>query len=369
MSRPITRVCALSALALLSACGMLDSEKINYRSATKAPSLEVPPDLTQMTQAPRYALPGAPVTASGFSASAGQQQAATGAGTAAVTLGDVQIVRNGRQQWLYVRRDPDQLWSPVKDFWAESGFVLTMDQRAMGLMETDWAENRAKIPNDFIRATIGKALDSLYSTSERDRFRTRLERTDAGTEIFISHRGMIEVYTSSQKESTVWQPRPNDPELEAEFLRRLMARLAGATPGTSPSAAAVAGATVTAAPMARAVTLAGAPAIELNDGFDRAWRRVGLSLDRTGFTVEDRDRARGVYFVRYVEPDPNKSEPGFFARMFGGGKPATPPLKLQIQVNRASDNASVIKVLSSAGAPETSPAAQRIVNLLVDDLK
>ena len=235
---PIARICGLVTVVLLSACGMLDSEKINYRSASKAPSLEVPPDLTQMTQAPRYALPGSAVTASGFSASPGQQQAATGTGTAAIALGDVQIVRSGRQQWLSVRRDPDQVWSVVKDFWAESGFVLTMEQRTMGILETDWAENRAKIPNDFIRSTIGKLLDSLYSTSERDRFRTRLERSDAGTEIFISHRGMIEVYTSSQKESTVWQPRANDPELEAEFLKRLMVRLSGGASDGKGAAAA-----------------------------------------------------------------------------------------------------------------------------------
>jgi uncharacterized lipoprotein len=64
-------------------------------------------------------------------------------------------------------------------------------------METDWAENRAKIPQDFIRQSLGKFLDSLYSTSERDKFRTRLERTPSGeTEIYISHRGMIEVYPS-----------------------------------------------------------------------------------------------------------------------------------------------------------------------------
>src|SRR6185369_14720406 len=88
------------------------------------------------------------------------------------------------------------------------------------------AENRAKIPTDVIRNTLGKLLDSAYSTSERDKFRTRLERSaNGGTEIYISHRGMIEVYSNVQKDQTMWQPRPADPELEAEFLRRLMVKL------------------------------------------------------------------------------------------------------------------------------------------------
>ena len=78
----------------------------------------------------------------------------------------------------------------MRDFWQESGFLLTTDQRNLGIMETDWAENRAKLPQDIIRGTLGKLVDSVYSTGELDRFRTRLERTPNGTEIFVSHRGM-----------------------------------------------------------------------------------------------------------------------------------------------------------------------------------
>jgi len=139
----------------------------------------------------------------------------------------VRIERAGNQRWLVVNRPADQLWGPVRDFWQENGFLLTLDQQNLGIMETDWAENRAKIPQDFIRNTLGRVFDSLYSTAERDRFRTRLERSASGsTEIYISHRGMQEVFIdNSQKEQTVWRPRPADPELEAEFLRRLMVRL------------------------------------------------------------------------------------------------------------------------------------------------
>src|SRR5690606_8292183 len=106
-----------------------------------------------------------------------------------------------------------------------SGFTVDSESPQTGIIETDWAENHAKLPLDFIRRSIGRAFDSLYSTGERDKFRTRLEPTpQGGTAVYVTHRGMIEVYTSTGEERRIWQPRPNDPELEAEFLRRLMRR-------------------------------------------------------------------------------------------------------------------------------------------------
>jgi outer membrane protein assembly factor BamC len=222
---------ALALAAVLAAgCSVLQEDRIDYRSAKRGSTLEVPPDLTQLSRDSRYTLPGEAATASGYQAAAG---ATPGAVTAPQKLGDVRIERAGNQRWLVVDRPPEQLWGPVREFWKDNGFVLEIDQERLGIMETDWAENRAKIPQDFIRRTIGRVFDNLYSTAERDRFRTRFERTaSGGTEIYITHRGMEEVYTSTQKDHTVWQPRPADPELEAEFLRRLMIAL-GARRGRS----------------------------------------------------------------------------------------------------------------------------------------
>ena len=206
-------------------------------------------------------------------------------------------------------------------------------------------------------------FDSLYSTGERDKFRTRLERTsDGSTEVFISHRGMVEVYSSSAKDSTIWQPRPADPELETEFLRRLMVNL-GVSEEQSKAIVAV---PVQLPPSARIATVDAAPALQLDEGFDRAWRRVGLALDRTGFTVEDRDRSKGVYFVRYVAPTGDKKE-GFFSKMFGS-KDAVPPLQYRIAV-RSEGNASTVTVQNASGAPESSANAQNIVRVLAADLK
>ena len=359
-----SRFALLALVASLAACSVLEGDKVDYKSAGKAPTLEVPPDLTQLSRDNRYAIPGSVVSANGYQAGL---TSAPNAPTAVSGMGDVRMERSGSQRWIVVNRPADQLWDPVRDFWQENGFLLTTDQRNLGIMETDWAENRAKLPQDIIRGTLGKLVDSIYSTGELDRFRTRLERSPSGaTEIYVSHRGMAEVYSNTTKDQTVWQPRPSDPELETEFLRRLMVKL-GVSQEQSKALTASAAPASTAA---RVATIDGRPAVQINDGFDRAWRRVGLALDRTGFTVEDRDRSAGTYFVRYVTPNPDKSEPGLFAKLLNFGKSAKneSPLKFRILV-KSQGETSTVSVLNEAGAPDATANAQRIVQVIADDLK
>lgn len=355
---------AVPALCLLvAACSTIEQgSKIDYRTAAKGPALEVPPDLTQLARDSRYALPGSgPVSAS----SQGAAPRAADAPTAASALGDVRIERAGSQRWLVVNRPADQLWAPIQTFWKENGFSLTLDQAALGIMETDWAENRAKLPQDMIRNLLGRVLDSFYSTSERDRFRTRLERrADGATEIYISHRGLLEVYADSSNTRTIWQPRPSDPELEAEFLRRLMVAL-----GATTEQARVATANVVSQPAARAAKVGDVPVVQMDEGFERAWRRVGLSLDRTGFTVEDRDRAQGTFFVRYVAPNPDRQgQGGMLSRLIPRSSKPADPVRYRI-VLRSEGTSTTVSVLNADGRPDGSANAQRIVQLLADDLK
>jgi outer membrane protein assembly factor BamC len=356
----------LLALAMaLSACSALEGDKIDYKSAAKGSTLEVPPDLTQLSRDSRYNVPGGAVSAAAMQASQAAQPSGT-ANAAATQLGDVRIQREGNKRWLVIDRPADKLWEPVRDFWLENGFTLDLDQANLGIMETDWAENRAKLPQDLIRSTLGKVIDSLYSTGERDRFRTRLERNaNGGTEVYITHRGMIEVYSNTTKDQTVWQPRPADPELETEFLRRLMVRL-GVSQEQSKAVVAA-----SAAPVASSTTVTtvnNVPVVQINEGFDRAWRRVGVALDRTGFTVEDRNRNEGVYFVRYVAPSADKKEAGFFGKLFSRSPDAVPPLKYRIVV-RSQAESTTVSVLNEGGSPEASANAERILRVIADELK
>lgn len=367
--------------ALLGACSTFDFEiptkKVDYKSAGRLPSLEVPPDLTRPTADDRYVVPdsGRRGAATYSTYTMERELRPQGAVSTGVLpeQSDARVERAGTQRWLVVKGDPTQVWPTVKDFWQEVGFVVNVETPEAGVMETDWNENRAKLRDGFLRGALGKALDSIYSTSERDKYRTRLERgTQAGTtEIYISHRGMEEVYITEGKDQTRWQPRKPDPDLEAEMLRRLMVRF-----GIQEARAKQQIASAVEAPRASMASQS-AGILTVNEQFDRAWRRVGLALDRVGFTVEDRDRSKGIYFVRYIDPDADiqtkKDESGVIGRTLGalkfwGNSPAKKNEQYQIAVRDMKDT-SQVNVLSKDGKQEQSATASRILTLLYDQLK
>lgn len=368
-------LCAAACLAL-GACDMLKSvelpsKKIEYKSAGKLPPLEVPPDLTRPSADERFTVPDVGVRGSAtYSAYQRDREGRADPSRSDVlpTVGDAHIERAGTQRWLVVKGDPDKLWPVVKDFWQEVGFLVNVELPEAGVMETDWNENRAKLSQGIIRNTLGRFLDQVYSTGERDKFRTRLERgaQPGTTEIYISHRGMEEVVASrsSENEYTKWQPRPPDPGLEAEMLRRLMVRL-----GVQEERAKVQVATAQSeAP--RATLKRNERRLALEDQFDRAWRRVGLALDRVGFTVEDRDRSKGVYYVRYIDPDADqKTDKGWLSRLkFWGSDDKQKKEQYRVVVKDASDGTEVA-VESKDGAPEQSRTGDRILSLLYEQLK
>ena len=368
---------SLSLLAIaLAGCSVLpDSRKIEYKSAGKVPTLEVPPDLSQIARDDRYLVPDVVGKGSAtFSAYSADRTPLAQAQNSVVLpqVDKVRVERSGNQRWLVVAAPADKLWDTVKDFWQETGFIISIERPEAGVMETDWAENRAKIGDDIIRNTLGRLLDSLYSTGERDKFRTRFEpgATPGTTDVFVSHRAMEEVYTSSAKDDTRWQPRAADPELEAEMLRRLMVRL-----GSEEKRAEASIASAKAEPRAKlAKSDDGAGTLEVLERFDRAWRRVGLALDRVGFTVEDRDRSRGLYFVRYVDPEldnRSKKDDGFMSKLAfwkSSEPPASSKVQYRIYVSDAGEQ-STVKVLTNEGGTDKSETAKKILALLLQQLQ
>jgi len=377
-SRPL--LCAIAAgVSLLAGCqtatDLLEGKKVDYKSAGQLPPLEIPPDLTTPTRDNRYVVPETgrgSATLSGYQAERAQSTR-LGSSTVLPPVEKMRIERAGSQRWLVVAETPEKLWPLVQDFWQENGFLIQLNLPEAGVMETDWAENRAKLPQDWIRSALGKVLEQVYSTPERDKFRTRLERAaDGGAEIYISHRGMYETYVDEGRSSTKWQPRPPDPELEAEFLRRLMIRLGA----QEEKAKQLVGAAAQPARAAIRKGLDGAEMLEVFEPFDRAWRRVGLALDRVGFTVEDRDRQKGQYFVRYADPEAemgkkDAEKPGLLGRLAFWR--STDPAKVKaeqyrVQIRQNSDN-SEVHVLNKEGAAVNSQTTRRILSLLHEQLK
>lgn len=373
-----TAASLLGAAIALSGCSgsLVESKKIDYKSARQLPSLEIPPDLTAPTRDDRYVVPDVSpkgvATYSAYATDRAQPQPAASEQQVLPKVDSMRVERAGSQRWLVVQGSADAMWPKVKDFWLETGFILNVERPEVGVMETDWAEDRAKIPQDFIRSALGKVLDGVFSTPVRDKFRTRLEAgKDPGTvEIYISHRGMMEIYPNEAKDTTVWQPRPADPELEAEMLRRLMVRLGAA----EERAAAI----VAAAPTTERAALKGASggsvALAMDESFDRAWRRVGLALDRIGFTVEDRDRSKGLYFVRYVDPDADvqtKKSEGLLSKLAfwrSNEQVVQKGGEYRLRV-RGEGEKSVVSVMTREGGEDSSETARKILGLLQEQLR
>jgi outer membrane protein assembly factor BamC len=368
--------CAFAATGCSSFNDLLESRKVDYKTAGRLPPLEIPPDLTRPATDDRFSVPdinpSGSATFSAYSKERTDKRAVTNPDILP-KVSNAHIERAGTQRWLVVEGNPDALWPTVKAFWQELGFLVNVEVPEAGVMETDWAENRAKIDDGIIRGALGKLLGSMSSTAERDKFRTRLERgTNGSTEIYISHRGLIEVFENAavDQKKTMWQPRPADPDLEAEMLRRLMVRF-----GVQEARAQADLQRTSVAPKARITKTAdGSGRLAIDDQFDRAWRRVGLALDRVGFTVEDRDRSKGLYFVRYVDPetDANTKKPtGILSKLAFWRSDADPKdrtAQFRIAVKEAAPG-SEVNVLNKEGQLDRSATANRILSLLYEQLK
>jgi outer membrane protein assembly factor BamC len=387
---------ACAAALVLAGCAGWGNKSTEYKGATARASkpLEVPPELSAPTMDDRYSLPDAR-TQTTYSSYAQQNAAGTPAASNAAAGGPaavlpkvegVRVERAGDQRWLIVRGTPDRVWPVMREFWVDSGYPLVREDPQVGIMETDWIEDRAKVPQDIVRRTVGRVLPGMWSTPRRDKFRTRLESGEqpGTTEVYVSNRAIEEVYTNSQQDRTTWQALPADRELEAEMLNRIMAKigadasakLAAANAATAPTPGVRATVPTNAQPVAQAANAVlengGAGPLVVNDGFDRAWRRVGLALDRVGFTVEDRDRSKGLFYVRYIDPEaPNPADKeGFVDKLkFWKTTPKSGQPQYRIQVSDAGAASSQVLVQDAKGAPESSSTGRKILALLYDQLK
>ncbi len=364
----ISLTCAIVTLTACSSfSSMTASDKVDYKKSgdVRGPNLALPPDLITAQADRRYVVQDGTATMSEYNQAV--KKSSQTRSNVLTGIPGMKIERDGDRRWLVVDKSATELYPQVKDFWQENGFLLVIDSPSTGIMETDWAENRAKIPQDIIRRTLGRVLDSAYDSGERDKFRTRLEvqKPDV-TEIYITHKGAIETPvkdSSGAMITTQWTVRPTDPELEAIFLTRLMERLGM----TQDQARAQVAATTTAPKTPRAKLVEEGPAtrIEMTSSFDRAWRDVGLALDRSNFTVEDRDRSRGIYFVRYVNPKDLGDGRSWFGRTFGRSNDSDKKAKLyRVVVQARGENQVVILVQDSEGKPENTATGNQLLTTL-----
>lgn len=384
--------------ALVAGCGTSSPTKVDYKSDSKSKeaSLAVPPNMLDETADQRSLPPQGGATS--LSALQQVQQAAPATDTVAPAVADMRIQRDGTESWLVIDgKKPADVWPQVRRFWQEQGFLLVVDQRDKGVMETDWNETRPQINDGLIRSVISKAMGNSYVTAERNKYRTRLDAApNGGTYVFISQKGMREALTGANNDSSKWEPKPNDPGLETEYLKRLMAVLAqneqraknGEPPianikeevapkdkkdadASSKAAAAIAAQNVSrTSSQGGDASAATVPSeVTLGEPYDRSWLHVGLALDRANFTVDDRDRTQGLYFVRYVDPkDLSAAQQGFWSQLFHGKKEKQAK-QYRVNVKALTPDETRVAVVDESGAIDTSSPARQIMALLVNQLR
>ncbi|KVU77313.1 NlpB/DapX lipoprotein domain protein [Burkholderia ubonensis] len=386
--------------ALVAGCSSPSPTKVDYKSDSKSKevSLAVPPNMLEETADQRSLPPQGGATS--LSALQQVQQAAPSTDAVVPPVTGMHIQRDGTESWLVIDgKKPADIWPQVRRFWQEQGFLLVVDQRDKGVMETDWNETHPQINDGLIRSVISKAMGNSYVTAERNKYRTRLDMApNGGTYVFVSQKGMREALTGPNNDSSKWEPKPNDPALETEYLKRLMAVLAqndlraknGEPPianisdtppakdkkGAADASSKAAAAAIATQNVARSSSQGTADAsdavpseVTLGEPYDRSWLRVGLALDRANFTVDDRDRQKGLYFVRYVDPkDLSAAEQGFWSQLFHGKKEKQAK-QYRVNVKALTPDQTRVAVVDESGAIDSSQPARQIMGLLVNQLR
>jgi outer membrane protein assembly factor BamC len=387
---------------LVAGCGSTSQTQVDYKSDSKVKqvSLAEPPNLVEDTLDQRALPPrGGEASLSGL---AQAQKVAPPENTVIPPVVGMHLQRDGTETWLVIDdKTPDQVWPLVRRFWQEQGFLLVVDQRDSHVMETDWNETRPQVNEGIIRNTLSKAMDNSFVGAERNKYRTRLEaRPNGGTYVFVSQKGLREAVTGSNHDTTTWEPKPNDPALETEYLKRLMVALAvadsrgvagaqqqamdqpasgaaaasNAVPQSNAKVAAIAAGNVAQAAQAdRAVSVANAQSpsnqLMLSEPYDNAWQHVGIALDRSNFTVDSTDRTSGLYAIRYVDPkDMTSDEQGFWSQLVHGHKDKTAKI-YRVNVRAITENQTRVAVVDDKGDVDSSAQAREIMSLIADQLR
>ena len=364
------------ALISMTACSgnKKDLPKLDYQTQTrKIVKLEVPPDLTNPDQGNLYQVPAGSgaVRASDLSRRTSAAQQAANSDVLKSVKG-VRLERDGNQRWVEVQgKSPAEIWPLLKAFWQENGFDIKSEEPGIGQMETEWAENRAKIPQDGLRRLLDKVgLGGIYSTSERDKFIIRIEQSKNGsTDVFFAHKGMKEVYADKNKDTTTWQPAANDPNLEAAFLARFMQYM-GVDQQQAENALTQSVAKRSGNELARIDD----NTLLVSGDYGRNWRRTALALDRIGLNVLGQNIERHAFLVQQA---PNESEavstkkPGFFSRMFGKGKKVEKPAANPeiIVFVEPINGGSRIRLLNKDGSAYNGSDASTLISRLHTELR
>ncbi len=382
---PIHLLVAMMIVVGLSACesmnlgSALPDKKVDYKKSRQASgNLEIPPDLTSDTMAEGGVDFGgtSPAVTTYSAYKSGKRQARSGGGRDVLPLNpNIEMQSDGDKHWLVIQGSPNAVWGKTIDFWQDMGIVLVEQDPTAGVMRTDWIENRANIKSDFVTNFVRRTLNSLYSSGTRDQFRVRLERGAGGrTELYLTHSQMVEKLvgefgsTDVEADRSVWVQGKPDHELEAIMLNRIMAYM-GASEQRSRQGGASSG-TASGKAISQLTTAGSTPQLQVYSDFPRAWRLVGIAMGRVGFTVEDRNRSDGAYYVRYNAPDGDQGDDGFLSKMaFWKKDDKDTAQRYVIQVHQVSSSESSVTILNEDGSQADASTSRRMLSLIHSQLR
>ncbi len=373
-------------LVFLQGCGgvnveeYLPDKKVEYKKSEEVGNdLELPPDLTDVRTGNELYIPssGGAAGVATYSEFLDEKnitrRGQISNSSVLPKVDNVTLKREGDERWLVIQSTPQVVWPNVVSFWQENGILLVEQDPTVGVMKTGWLENRADIESDFITRNIRKVFDGIYSAATRDQYRVRLEDGDepGTTELFLTQYGMeekIQTGTTGEAQNSVWVSRGSDPGLEAEMLRRLMIHLGVKEQRAQSQVAKQAGKDVKRSELVRNSR---ETKLMISESFAKSWRLTGLALDRVGFAVEDRDRSKGVYYVRYNDPMADvETEDGWLSKLkFWDGTDAK-ELDARYQILLSSGNFQTeVVVLDEQGTQLTTETAARILTLIHEQIQ
>ncbi len=356
----------------LSACSTTAQDEgykgIYSGTVSTEQSLDVPPDLVSPDSSSAMSIPGLSNTGTSFS-----EYSTSGAGSSSNVLpassSGVRFVRDGDMFWLQINAKPEEIWGQVRTFFKDLGFSFVTESPVNGLLETNWLENRFDVPTGWIASMLG----GLFSTGLMDKYRIRIERTDKKgvSLLFITHQGLKEQasgdYYGDTDLSIQWVPRQPDPELEAEMLQRFLIFRGIAKKRAKQIVSK--NKSIERAKLVKDKTT-DSYIIEVAEIFPRTWRRISIALDRMGIIIEDRNRSKGLYYIKTTEDfiKNGTEDKGWFASIFSSNDKPLKVAEFRLSVEDL-ENRSVIRLMDADGEQDKSKTGYFILKKLKEHLR
>lgn len=364
------------AAILLTACSsgnisdLIPDRRPDYRQSRMSSALEIPPDLSAASVDDKLNIPDLnPATMATYSAYAQDNAVRDRRGYIQVLpeLHGVRVVENaGELPYIVVAADPSTAWQAVTRYWHNNGIRLKVSDPAVGLMETDWLENKADLPSTGFSGLLNDLLGFISDSGTRDRYRIRFSRLpDSNTAVTLIYSQAEERAQGNPKEPSgyTWTLTDNDnPEMQLEMTRRIAIFIsAELRRAQQVQSAADSGKTAAAATRSTLTSISGQPALALAGSYEQAWRNLGIGLDRASFRILQNAYQSGTYEVRYEpQADAAKQQGSLWTRLWGNKaapKGKERPVYL-VRLGREQErNLAVVQTPDGRNAPENEARA------------